>query len=274
SLKESTRVKELIAQGNSYPTALSLACREQFGEKISSVISSPNNTLAIEYIKAINEQKLNIKPICIKRKGVAHDSSETAINIASASLIRQKAYNNQSFKNFLPYDILDEVLFDMENMTKAVLFKFKSMTINEILEIPDCNKELALRIFEYLKRETPANLSQLYDSIKTKNITHARIRRVILYGILGIKKEDFNLKPYGRILAINTKGTEILSALSKLKEKETMAISHSLSKLSKMGGDYERLAQLDVISSEFQKLCTKENIRFPNEYSVKFEKTK
>lgn len=270
-LKNSQRVKELVALGNSYPSAVSVACKEKFGEKISKVISSPNNTLAIEYIKAIREQGLLISPMCIKRKGVSHDSIETTHDIASASFIRQQAYDNKSFGGFLPYDISTQNFFDINIMTKAVVFKFKSLSLEQLMEIPDCNKEIALRIFDYLRKETPVSLNEFYDNIKTKNITHARIRRVILYGILDISAEDFNLKPYGRILAVNSKGTEILA---KLKDRETMPVSHSLAKLSKQGRDFERLAQMDVVTSEFQKLCTHENVEFPNEYSVKFEKTK
>ena len=168
----------------------------------------------------------------------------------------------------MPYEC-NEDSFDFNLMTKAVVFKLRSMSVDELFEIPDCTKELAVRISEYLKSETPVTLTQFYDALKTKNITHARIRRVILYAILGIEKTDFQIKPYARVLCADDKGMEILS---QVKKNGSIEISHSLARLSESGDGGKRLSQLDVLSSQLQKMCSETGKEYKHEFSVKFEK--
>lgn len=268
-LENSQRVKELCAQGMSYPAAVSTACRELYGDKTARAVSTPNNTLAIEYIKAAKRIGWDADLIAVARKGAAHDGAFHSFGIASASLVRERILSDKDYAEFVPYEISQEA-FDLERMTNAAVFKFRSMSFEEICEIPDCTKELAVRITQYLKSENPRTLSEFYDALKTKNITHARIRRVILQGLLGIKKEDFEITPYARVLAADDKGMEILKAL---KGRAEIPVSHSLSLLSRQSDGAKRLAQLDVLSSQLQKMCGRGEISYPNEFSVKFFKT-
>lgn len=268
-LSDSEEVKRLVASGYSYPTALGKVCRELYGSEIEKLVSSPNNTLGIEYIKACRKLGLEVEFVPVKREGTAHDSKESCGVFASASCIREKILKGGSFSELLPYEINNEEAFDLNEMTKAVVFKLKCMSVEEIAEIPDCTKELAVRISDYLKTNTPATLDELYDALKTKNITHARIRRVILYTALGIKNSDFRLAPYARVLGADDKGMEILG---EVKKRGEIAVSHSLARLCETGEDAKRLAQLDVISSQLQKMCSKTGNNYPNEFSVKFEK--
>ena len=268
NLENSDYVKKLTKSGLSYPSAVAQACRELYGGEMADLISSPNNTLGIEYIKAAKKLGWDVSFEAVERKGAAHDSKAVGEGIASASLIREKILGGEDYSELLPYSCESEQTFDMNEMTKAVVFKFRSMSLDEICEIPDCTKELGIRICKLLKSFTPVTLDELYDALKTKNITHARIRRVILNGILGIKSTDLLISPYARILAADDKGMELLSTV---KQKGSIAVSHSLSKLSEMGEGEKRLAQLDVLSSQFQKMCGDGD--YPNEFSVKFEKS-
>lgn len=267
-LSESDVLKNLLANGESYPSALTKACKELYGEEISDIIKKPNNTLGIEYMRASKKLGWDVDFCLVKREGADHDSSEVNGGFASASLVREKILSGADFSQLVPYGCGEES-FDFEVMSKAVIFKLKSMSASELAEIPDCTKELAVRISEYLRSETPATLTQLYDALKTKNVTHARIRRVILYAILGIEKSDFQIKPYARVLCADDKGMKILS---QVKKKGNIESSHSLARLSESGDGEKRLSQLDVLSSQLQKMCSKSGREYPNEFSVKFEK--
>lgn len=269
-LCNSHRVKELCAKGLSYPTALTKACEEIYGNQTAHILKSPNNTLAIEYIKASEKIGFSAEFLPIKREGAGHDEEKAYGNIASASFIRNMAFSGEDFSKFLPYEINDEEMFCLEEMSKAVIFNLKTKTLEEILAIPDCTKELGVKLFKLLQKGENMTLAQLYDALKTKNITHARIRRVILYSILGVRAEDFKIRPYARILAFDDKGAEILA---EVKKRGNIEISQSLSKLSAHNEGAKRLAQLDVISSQLQKMCGKLQKNYPNEFGVRFKKT-
>ena len=71
------------------------------GKEIADVLSSPNNILGVEYIKAINKLKLNMEINPVTRKGVAHDSEQTNGDFCSASAIREMLESKKSFDGFL-----------------------------------------------------------------------------------------------------------------------------------------------------------------------------
>lgn len=267
-LSQSEILKTLLSQGESYPSAVMKACEKEYGKEIADVLKKPNNTLGIEYIKACKGIGFNTEFCLVKREGAEHDSDAVKNGIASASYIRQKILSGEDFLQLVPYRF-DEEYFDFNVMTKAVVFKLKSMSVEDLGEIFDCTKELAVRICDYLKGNTPVTLSQLYDSVKTKNITHARIRRVILYAMLGINANDFKIKPYARVLCADDKGMEILA---EVKKKGDILVSHSLARLRDDGEGAKRLSQLDVLSSQLQKMCSQTGVEYPNEFSVKFKK--
>ena len=68
-------------------------------ESILEILNSPNNTLGVEYIKAILQHNLQIKPMTIKREGVAHDG-EVKNSFASASYIRKNILNELITENW------------------------------------------------------------------------------------------------------------------------------------------------------------------------------
>ena len=67
-IEKHEHISSLISQGKSYPSAVSQIINDNFGEEIYKVFSSPNNTLGIEYIKAIDYFNSNIQPITITEK--------------------------------------------------------------------------------------------------------------------------------------------------------------------------------------------------------------
>lgn len=270
SLRDSPLVKKLVSEGENYPSAISKACGEIFGNETAQILQKPNNTLAVEYIKALKNAQLPLEICAVKRIGADHDSKDVGDSISSAGLIRERLRKGGELSQLMPYVLSEnQDIFSFEEMTRAVVFKLKTMTAEELSEIPDCTAELAFRLCEYLKSDTPLSLSQLYGSVKTKNITHARIRRVILFAMLGVLKEDFCPVPYGRVLAFDNKGKEILA---EAKKQGTMLFTTSLAKAAKVSLCAKRFAYLDNVSSQLQKLCGRKIKSCPSEYSVKFQK--
>ena len=76
-------VKKLMKEGTSYPKAASNALKHLHGEEVDT----PNDILALSYIKEIKRIKSDITPLSIKR---TNDFNSTKVqgNIISANLIR------------------------------------------------------------------------------------------------------------------------------------------------------------------------------------------
>lgn len=265
--KEIQTFKSLLKDGNSYPYALSKTA-EMFAEKqVADVFNGPNNVLAIEYLKALNGT--NIKPMPVLRKGAGHNDDALHGDYASAAKIRELLKSGLLDEGLLPYSADYTKIRDIRNMEKGILFSLIKMGKKKLIEVPDCNSDLADRISNALK--TSRSYDELILNVKTKAFTLARIRRVIMYAVLGIKSSDFELVPYARVLAFNDRGTEILSRAKKLSKID---ISTSLKELENKSENNKRLAQLDTLTSDFARMCQSVISDEPNEYSVKIEKTK
>ena len=61
--------KNLLDTGVTYARARQKAVEELYGPEVAEVLSSPNNTLAVEYLKQISLQELRIAPFTIPRAG-------------------------------------------------------------------------------------------------------------------------------------------------------------------------------------------------------------
>ena len=133
SEKFSTIFKAEIAKGISYPNALNKAI-ERTDNEISSIISSPNNVLGIEYIKALKEINSNIEPFTIKRKGDSHNSTEISSELTSASNIRKLLSKHNDVSEYIPENcnellqnaITKGELAQLEENTKAALHIFRT----------------------------------------------------------------------------------------------------------------------------------------------------
>lgn len=253
SVSDSEEVRKLISEGFSYPSAVSTVIKKSYSKDIAEIFSSPNNTLAIEYIEALDFYRSQITPVTIKRTMVHHDSNDFNDNFASASLVREMLVKGISVEKFVPsecYEIIGKEITNgnspmMQNLQSVIFYKLLTLSKNDMSEIPDANNGLSDRLFSACRRAR--NLDELLLMTKTKCFTLARIRRVISYALLGVRNEDFKIAPpYARILAFNERGREILT---KAKKTSTIPFSTSLLELSKASENAQRFAKLEINAS-------------------------
>lgn len=194
-----------------------------------NILSSPNNILGIEYLKALKRQNSNIKPISISRAQVGYNSNEISNNIASATAIRN-FIKNEDFdiiKNLVPestYSVLmDNVksgrfVTDFSTFEKEIFYILRRMSIEEIANLPDISEGLEFAIKNAVN--SCNSISELLDSVKSKRYTTTRIQRIFLYALLGITKFDMeisrNTLPYVRVLGFNDNGKRLVSEISKM----------------------------------------------------------
>ena len=203
--------------------------------KYANIITSPNNILSIEYLKALKRQKSIIQPITIKREGSNYNDNTIPTNskFASASSIRNICNNSiditllQQFMPEFSYNILvnkiqnGNIVKNLSDFDKLILYTLRKMSTDEIANLPDVSEGLEFSI------KSAANecntVSELLSIIKTKRYTQTRLQRILLYSILGITKKDIQIStnntPYIRVLGFNDNGKAIISKLSKTNKK-------------------------------------------------------
>lgn len=196
--------------------------------KYSGILSSPNNILGIEYLKALKKYNSKINPICVKRVESEYNSTDFSDDIASATAIRS-LIKNKSFeiiKTLLPSDtysiLLDNIrnghiVEDLNIFEKEIIYVLRKMSIEEISNLPDVSEGLEFAIKD--AANSCNSIIELLSIIKSKRYTSTRIQRILLYALLGITKKDMEISkstlPYVRILGFNENGAKLVSEISK-----------------------------------------------------------
>jgi predicted nucleotidyltransferase len=207
-----------LKEGKNYPRTIRETVAELSGEDIARVFDSPNNTLAVEYLKAISRLKTNMETFTVRRFGAAHDGSEPAGCFASGSYLRSLIKAGFDLSAYVPADTDRAVreYFDagriasFENMERALLFRLRTCDAGEVLSVLGMfNRGLASRFVK--AGRTAASLTEFFESVNARNQTMSAVRRILLTLCLNITRGDLNCRPpYGRVLALNERGAEIL----------------------------------------------------------------
>lgn len=252
----------LMRRGSSYPSALQKTIEIFYDDEIVNVITTPNNTLGIEYLKAINETGSFIKPVTVKRYGAAHDSMNSSDTVVSASKLRKMLVDNENVSYLMPPPETDNFAV-IERLETGILAKLRTMSLIEINSVPNVLQGLENRIYKSIKIARSVN--ELLLLIKTKRYTMARLRRIILCAFLGITKADAKTMPqYIRILGMNERGREILA-----KAAPSLPIGTSLSDLMKVNNTAYRQGLIEERSGNLYGLAYQKPLPCGIEYTHK-----
>ena len=219
-----------LSKGLSFPKARENALLMYLNDirTYSNVLSSPNNILAIEYLKALKRLKSHIRPIAIKRKGSGYNELEITNNFASATAIRKKIIDNKpaGISKLMPsnsyrvlYNSIQKGHFvkDITSFEKEILYVLRKMSVKEIENLPDVTEGLEHAIKN--AASSCNTIEEFMNIIKTKRYTNTRIQRILLYALLGITKDDMKnsmkVQPYIRVLGMNNKGKDLISVISR-----------------------------------------------------------
>ena len=242
--------KEKMRRGASFPAALADTVKNYYTPDVYDILSAPNNTLGIEYIKALDDIGSSIQPVTIQRDGADHDSDNEAERYASASLIRKKILGGEDYSAFAP--VISQPSADIKRLETAILAKLRSMRPSDFESVYDSAQGLGERLYKAVRRA--CSLDELYFLTKTKRYTLARIRRAVLCSFLEIDKKLLSEPPaYIRILGMNSRGREILSA-----SQCGLPVDTSLKSLMKQSREAHRQGMMeerwgDIYSLAFEK---------------------
>jgi len=270
----SDEIKKLTDMGYTYPKALSSVVRRDSIEA-DNIISKPNNVLAVEYIRAMKKYNTPVmRPFTVKREAVQHDGDDVTEKFASASKIREQILGgNTNVMSYMPetsYGALTRAysngeIGDIKRLERVILYMLRVTTPEFLAGLNDITQGLEHLIHGARMSDS---LDDLFNAIKHKNFTMSRLRRVLLSALIGIKKTDIQHNPpYGRILAMNARGTDILA---KAKGYTMIPFDTSLAKLGNTGDIPARFAKLEGIASDVYGLSLNKIGSAKKDYHSKF----
>ena len=207
-------------EGISFAAARQRAAAKRVGE-LSCQLETPNNILAVEYIKQLYDQSLHIKPITIQRFGSGHDRTGD-IGPRSASEIRRTIASGGDITGSVPDGALAVYQRENklgrgpvldENLELAVLSRLRMIDDASFAALPDAGEGLNFRLARAAREENTVNA--VIAAAKSKRYALSRIRRMTMCAALGIKAEDAQgIPPYAKVLAATQRGCALLREMS------------------------------------------------------------
>jgi predicted nucleotidyltransferase len=223
--------RELLRRGVSYPVARAEVLSEQFPELAPGILSSPNNILGIEYLKALQTTSSRMLAFTIKRRGAGYHSTDVTEQIASATGIRKLLGEGGDVSELMPEDcfkILNQALDEGRSLDDERLFTSlqtlllqESETLSGIYQVED---GLSQRLTDAAM--TVSTYAEMAKAIKSRQWTLTRIQRVLSYVLLQMAGDEMSQflecgPLYLRPLGATEKGRQVL-ALSRKKRSLPM----------------------------------------------------
>lgn len=248
-------LREALGRGNSYAAAQQQALHNLEEGEAAALLENPNDTLALEYIRALAQRESPLQPVAVQRRFAAHDAPEGTDTFASASALRRKAATGgvMALKQYVPetcfpfYQKAAEQgnSLDTARADLVMLSVLRSLPPEAFQHLPDSSEGVENRLYHAV--QAAASTQELLTLAKTRRYTHARLRRLMVAACLGIPQELAGAGPaYLRVLGANGRGRELLSAA---KGRATLPLSPSLAQLRALGGTAARFAELEARST-------------------------
>lgn len=210
-LEHSPAFTQKVKEGKSYPRIISELTNDH------TILKSPNNTLGVSYVRAIQEFAPHIQPWTISRHQTTHhERNITNATFASGTSIRSALQDNDlSWMSVVPNDIQE--LYTTPHLTVEQCFPFLKYAIithstEELQDIHLMNEGLEQRIKKHIAHAS--SFADLMQRLKTKRYTYTHLQRVLMNILLQFNQVD---KPQNieavHILGMSQNGQQYLKQL-------------------------------------------------------------
>ncbi len=187
--EDETRLRKFLDRGFTYPRAM----QESTGAD-DSVLNRPNNTLGVEYLRALRNTGSSIQPFTMKRKG----------NISS-SAIREAFARGEDISRFVPENVKG---FTGEIPYELVVQAILSKTAGELDALPSAGEGIGNRLKSEVRKYD--STQKFVDGVRQSRYTKARINRCICQALVGYAESSCV-----RVLAVGKRGGLIIRRLEK-----------------------------------------------------------
>ncbi len=199
--------------GEGYSKALRLAYKD-LDSTIDDSLFLPNNVLSLEYLNAIEKINSKMIPHAFKRIETGYfESLKLETNIQSATAIRELLRNGEGYE-YIPYleNNLNPTFTD--SIFKTVYEIIKRSSLEELKEIKGVTEGLEHKLKSL---NGIRSYDELVDSLLSKRSRETKIKRILIYILLGIKKEYDNEEITSfRVLGFTKSGSSHLQSMKGL----------------------------------------------------------
>lgn len=217
------KLQAKIKSGLSYASALTAALDEQN----TSLLTLPNNILAIEYLRSLSILHSSIEPLLIPRRGASYHDMNIDTPNASASAIRQLLYRhntatanvtntnvttdinrcnvnncdltaehyNSELQHALPARVYEELwncdlmhLPDMNQLFLLLRYELMQMPVSKLQSFYSINEGIENRIIASAR--TNSDYESFIHAVTTKRYPASRIRRTMIYLLLQLRQSE------------------------------------------------------------------------------------
>ena len=216
SARFKAELKRGVDGGESYAKSYANAFTACGGD--GQLLSSPNNILGVEYVKAVRELGVDINFIPVKRVGAGYRDERLAGTYSSASAIRANAGDGQ-IRQAMPECSYGEFIRSTDNRERFERFAVDTLfTCNkrDLARVYGCTEGLENR----LKRLAEVNgYSDILTVACNRRYPKARISRIICANLLGLYADQTEKFLLGnlpvKILAVKkSRADELLPVLT------------------------------------------------------------
>lgn len=273
------RLRKGLKAGLTYPQARAKALEME--DTWASVLSSPNNILGIEYLRAAEDLHSPMEFYTISRKGSGyHEDTLADANFPSASAIRGIIRNSLSKDK----DLLDILASHLPAVTHPAytgavpvfvddfseLLNAAVLQMQATFSIADLSPELAARLAK--PPYFPLSFEERIQALKTRQLTYTRVSRALLHLVLGMREEDISrwkeegYALYARILGFRRQSSPLLSCLHK--KSSIPLITKMADAAQNLSPSALALLEQEVYASHlYQTVRMKRSGVFQNEYT-------
>lgn len=179
---------------------------------LGALLAQPNNTLAVEYLKAIRRRGLAADAVTVRREDGGHHGSASASHIRALLAAGQEA---KAFALMPPQaaDILGREMkkglapADPARLERAMLARLRLMNEQDFVSYDSGGEGLYRRVYRAVQEG--GSLGDILTRTTTKRYPTARVRRMLWAVFLGLEAPGEDI-PYVRILAATEAGRRLL----------------------------------------------------------------
>ena len=213
-------MRAAVGEGGAFAAARQAALA-QADPQAAVLLRSPNDTLAVEYLTAMEDLGARFEPLAIPRRGAAHDSPvtqggpEEGENFQCASELRIIFQE----RGIPPENISSELLqneaarglapVDMRRIETAWLACLRRMDVEELARLPDISEGVERLLFEAIRKAS--TVQEILSIAGGRRYPTARLRRILFHALLCVTSEDFAALPcFIQVIGHNAAGRELL----------------------------------------------------------------
>lgn len=269
-----SELKKELEKGIPYAAASQQAAAGIVGAEVAEHLASPNNTLGIEYLRAVTAQGADWDVFTLQRQGTLHGEMTSKGAFASATLLRNMVRDDNLclLNAYMPDEVVSILQSAHENgetttqtlrLEHALIAHLRGLPIEAYANLPWLSEGLENRL--YRESRTTTDYASLLEAVKTRRYPMARLRRVLWASLIGLTAADTKgLPPYIRVLGMNPRGREMLAAAS-----PTLPILTRTAQITELDDGAKRIFALECAATDLHALAMKTPLPCGTDHTTK-----